>query len=62
MLRALVTLQPENDTRRLRPMSMNRKKSYGQFTLQFIHARARPLWRTSRRKSGANTSTVRHIS
>jgi hypothetical protein len=27
-----------------------------------VHARARPICRTSRRKSGANTSTVRHIS
>jgi hypothetical protein len=62
MLRALVTLQPENDTRRLRPMSMNRKKFYREFMMRLIHARARPVWRTSRRKSGANTSTVRHIS
>jgi hypothetical protein len=31
MLRASITLQLENDTRRLCPMSMNRKKFYREF-------------------------------
>src|SRR5712671_3747842 len=35
MLRALVTLQLENDTRRLCPMSMNRKKFYREFMARF---------------------------
>src|SRR5258708_22569557 len=35
MLRALVTLQLENDTRRLCPMSMNRKKFYREFMVRF---------------------------
>src|SRR6266481_8472630 len=59
MLRALKTLQPENDTRRIRLMSMN---GADRETPQNRYARARPAWRTSRRKSGADTSTVRHIS
>src|SRR5882672_5285752 len=35
MLRALITLQLENDTRRLRSMSMNRKKFYHEFMVRF---------------------------
>ena len=35
MLRASITLQLENDTRRLCPMSMNRKKFYREFKVRF---------------------------
>src|SRR3989441_8784743 len=48
------TLQPQKHTRRLRVVSMKRKSH--------TYARARPACVFSRRKSGAETSIVRHIS
>src|SRR5216683_1217877 len=52
MLRASKTLQPCKDTRRVAPVSMN----------QQVRPYAWPACDFSRRKSGAETSTVRHIS